>query len=235
MVYPQLAPADGNTRERSVLGPSRRLPDCRTGLPLRKRPGWAEIPLRPCNATSWSLQGPPVLTGDSIRCSRLFGEVGHYAPVIRVVSNAFAKQAGQPRGPPPLARSRPPCHGWQMPPLDRDFPGRKTDELVRACRPGRKASGAPAGFGARRSPPVSRRPRCWPFQPRRSSAMTPGDPAISPCGDTLAMLARSEEGRRRLAPPRSADRAPRPRVARASCTRALAFLPAFSALAPGRP
>src|ERR1041385_2289274 len=34
---------------------------------------------------------PPVLTGDSMRCSRLFGEVGHYAPVLRPVSNVLAE------------------------------------------------------------------------------------------------------------------------------------------------
>src|SRR3954469_18983373 len=87
MVYPQLAPADGNTRERSVLGPSVRSVVCRLDLRLPKHPVWAEIPLKACSAAFWSLQMPPVLTGDGTRCSRLFGEVGHYAPDSKGVSN----------------------------------------------------------------------------------------------------------------------------------------------------
>src|ERR1700749_914101 len=97
MVYPQLAPADGNTRERSVLGPSVRLFDCRRGLRLPKRPRWAEIPLKARNAAFWSLQMPPVLTGSGKRCSRLFGEVGHYASNLEGVSNPYLSRASGAR------------------------------------------------------------------------------------------------------------------------------------------
>ena len=96
MVYPQLAPADGNTRERSVLGPSVRSFHCRQDLRLHERPGWAEIPLKPCSAAFWSLQRPPVLTGDGMRCSRFFGEVGHYASLPADVSNAHREKVLAP-------------------------------------------------------------------------------------------------------------------------------------------
>jgi hypothetical protein len=37
----------------------------------------------------------PVLTGDGERCSRLFGEVGHYALDLRGVSNAIWKELAE--------------------------------------------------------------------------------------------------------------------------------------------
>ena len=120
MVYPQLAPADGNTRERSVLGPSVRLFDCSPGLRLPKHPGWAEIPPRQAPLPSGHSRCPPVLTGGDMRCSRLFGEVGHYAPEVFGMSNDLAASGNGPV----LAGM-----GW--PPR----PGARTSEHRRKCRP----------------------------------------------------------------------------------------------------
>ena len=164
MVYPQLAPADGNTRERSVLGPSRRLPGNRTGLPLRKRPGWAEIPQRPCSAASWSLQAPPVLTGSSTRCSRLFGEVGHYAPVRQPVSNAFRKQGVRPTA--PTLGSTPTGLPQQRP----GPPQGAGRPLRRRCRCSHRSLSRESSVNAR---PSERRPRLSPRIGEESLSFAP--------------------------------------------------------------
>jgi hypothetical protein len=47
---------------------------------------------------------PPVLTGGDMRCSRLFGEVGHYASNVLAVSNDAVKLAPVAACTPELSR-----------------------------------------------------------------------------------------------------------------------------------
>ena len=72
--------------------------DCASGF--RKHPGWAEIPLKACSLTFWSLQMQTVLTVGGDSCSRLFGEVGHYASDLIRVSNGGLKSPAGPASPP---------------------------------------------------------------------------------------------------------------------------------------